>query len=93
MVPILEFILYSAVMFIVGAITDAVYAGYIVKISEKNWSQAGKWSVMTGLLAFVWLESLLVYKLTFIFWLIGLYVGTIKAPLLIALVDRLAKRK
>ena len=92
--PLLEFALYSLIMFIVGIITDLIWTPYIRKLSDKEYFQAGFWSVGTGICTLLFLEGFLVYKLTCIFWLAGLFVGTWKAPIVIKWIDKIvASRK
>jgi hypothetical protein len=93
MVSILEFLLFSLIMFLAGIVTDLIWTVYIRKLSDKDYFQAGFWSVGTGICTLLLIEGFLVYKLTCIFWLMGLFVGTWKATHLIDWVDKVTKKK
>ena len=79
MVPVLEFIIYSVIMFIVGAVTDLIWTPYIRALADKKYFQAGLWSMGTGVCALLLFQGFLVYKATCVFWLLGLFIGTWQA--------------
>ena len=93
MVPILEFLIYSLIMFLVGVVTDLIWTIYIRRLADKEYFQAGFWSMGTGICALLLFQGFLVYKITCIFWLVGLFVGTWKAHILIDWVDKLMEKK
>jgi flagellar biosynthesis protein FliR len=81
-------------MFLVGIITDLIWTPYIRKLADKEYFQASFWSVAVGICSIGFLQGFLVYKATAIFWLMGQFIGTWKAPLVIGWIDKIiASRK
>jgi len=80
-------------MFLGGIVTDLVWTPYIRKLADKQYFQAAFWSVGTGICSLVLFQGFLVYKLTCVFWLFGLFIGTWKGDKLSNLIDRLLNRK
>lgn len=63
-------------MLIVGIVTDLIWTPYIRALADKDYDAASWWSMATGLCSLLVFQGFLVYKLTCIFWLIGLNLGT-----------------
>ena len=73
---VLKFIGLGIIMFILGFITDAVWALYIRKVNEKNKLISAIYSVIIVLLGYLSIGAFLINYWLLIFDLIGVFLGT-----------------
>jgi hypothetical protein len=70
---------YCLLLFTSGVVTDVLWALYIKYISEGKLLIGAFFSTSTGVCTIIFVEGLLNSKLSMIFWLAGLFIGTWQA--------------
>jgi hypothetical protein len=72
-------ILYCFVLFLSGFITDVIWVFYIKYVSEGKLFIGAFFSVATGICTIIFVEGLINSKISMLFWLAGLFLGTWQA--------------
>jgi len=75
----LEFILCSFVVFISGMIIDFLWVFYDKNLIIKRYNIAAIYSSLIGFCTWFYTVSIINNKYSALFWILGLYIGTILA--------------